>query len=156
VFRDENNTNLVYISETGSIAIVPTKLTAKDDTGKGPEWQHGLELSARKANEKDITKDTKRYGLEVFLDQNNGNVIYICETGAIAVVPAKWAKTTEGKSKAPDLKHAVDLKTRKGGEKDFGKDTKAYGVEVYLDTNNGATLYLSETGELSLVSPTAG
>ena len=103
-----------------------------------------------------LAENLHRAGLEVFLDQNNGNLIYLCETGAIAVVPAKWAKPAEGKSQAPDHKHAMDLKTRKGGEKDFGKDTKAHGVEVYVDTNNGATIYLTDTGELSVVSPTAG
>jgi hypothetical protein len=57
---------------------------AKD--AKAPKWQHGLMMRARKGDEADFTKDTKRYGVEVFEDVNNGNIIYISETGSIAVV----------------------------------------------------------------------
>ena len=53
---------------------------------KKPEWSHGLMLKARKGDEDNFTKDTKRYGVEVFTDTNNNNLIYISETGSIAVV----------------------------------------------------------------------
>jgi hypothetical protein len=53
---------------------------------KGPKWQHGLMLRARKGDEPDFTKDTKKFGVEVFVDENNGNLIYISETGDISVV----------------------------------------------------------------------
>ena len=53
---------------------------------KKPEWLHGMYLKSRKADEDNFTKDTKRYGVEVFLDPNNGNLIYISDTGSIAVV----------------------------------------------------------------------
>lgn len=56
---------------------------------KPPKWQHGLEFRVRKAGELDFTKDTKRYGIEVFKDENNGNLVYISETGDIAVLPGK-------------------------------------------------------------------
>jgi hypothetical protein len=56
---------------------------------KAPDWKHGMELRVRKAGEADFNKDTKKYGIEVFRDENNGNLIYITETGSIAVVPAK-------------------------------------------------------------------
>ena len=54
--------------------------------GKKPEWNHGLMLRARKAEEADFGPNTKKYGIEVFTDANNGNLIYISETGSIAVV----------------------------------------------------------------------
>lgn len=155
VFLDENNGNLVYVTETGMIAVVSGKLASKDDSGKGPEWQHGLELKVRKAGEKEFTKDTKTYGMEVFLDENNGNLIYIVETGAISVIPGKFAKGTEGKSKAPELKHAVELSVRKAGQKEFTKTDKKYGIEVYVDENNSNLLYIVENGEMSVVSPKA-
>lgn len=56
---------------------------------KDPSWMYGLNLKARKSTEDDFTKDTKKYGIEVFKDENNNNLIYISETGSIAVVPAK-------------------------------------------------------------------
>jgi hypothetical protein len=62
---------------------------AQAQEAKRPSWLHGLDLKARKGGEKDFTKDTKVYGIEVFKDENNGNLIYISETGSIAVVPAK-------------------------------------------------------------------
>jgi hypothetical protein len=56
---------------------------------KGPEWLHGLSLSCRKSKEADFTKDTQKFGIEVFRDKDNGNLIYVSETGSIAVVPGK-------------------------------------------------------------------
>jgi len=59
-------------------------LSAQD--AKGPKWLHAHELRVRKAGESDFTKDTKKWSIEVFKDENNGNLIYICESGSIAVV----------------------------------------------------------------------
>jgi uncharacterized protein YycO len=59
------------------------------DTAKKPDWMHGLMVRVRKADEADWNKDTKKVGIEVFKDTNNGNLIYITETGDIAVVPSK-------------------------------------------------------------------
>jgi hypothetical protein len=56
---------------------------------KAPKWMHGLEFRCRKAGEIDWSKDTKRFGIEVFKDENNGNLVYISETGDIAVVAPK-------------------------------------------------------------------
>jgi hypothetical protein len=56
---------------------------------KDPNWLYGLNLKARKSTEDDFTKDTKKYGIEVFKDENTNHYIYISETGSIAVVPAK-------------------------------------------------------------------
>jgi hypothetical protein len=64
-------------------------VSAQDNKAKAPDWKHGMELRVRKAGEPDFNKDTKKYGIEVFRDENNGNLIYISETGSIAVVPSK-------------------------------------------------------------------
>jgi hypothetical protein len=53
---------------------------------KKPTWTHGLMLRVRKGEELDFNKDTKKIGVEVFVDENNGNLIYVSETGSIAVV----------------------------------------------------------------------
>ncbi|HZT83239.1 MAG TPA: hypothetical protein VFA26_23620 [Gemmataceae bacterium] len=114
---------------------------------KAPEWKHGLEFPVRKADENTVTKDTKRYGAEVFIDRNLGNVIYISETGAVSALPGSAAPA--GKDiKDPSRSHALVLKARKGGEKDFDKAQK-FGVEVYKDENNGKLVYISETGSLA-------
>ncbi len=64
-------------------------LFAQPNKTKEPTWLHGLELRVRKAGEADFTKDTKKWGLEVFKDENTGSLIYISESGSISVVPGK-------------------------------------------------------------------
>jgi hypothetical protein len=153
VYKDESSGALVYLTDSGSIAAVGAGMTAKDDKGKEPLFQHGFEVDARKAGEKEFTKDTKTFGVEVFMDESNGNLIYICETGAIAVVPGKFASKTEGKSAGRTFKSAMELQARKADEKDFTNTTKKYGIEVYADSSNNNMVYVTETGELSVVSP---
>jgi len=45
-------------------------------------------IPVRTATEMTVTDTTKRYGFEVYQDTANGNLIYITETGSIAVVRA--------------------------------------------------------------------
>ncbi len=73
----------------GCLAAQNWVLYAQPNKTKEPTWLHGLELRVRKAGEADFTKDTKKWGLEVFKDENTGNLVYISETGSISVVPAK-------------------------------------------------------------------
>src|SRR5262249_50793980 len=147
VYLDDNNDNLVYISQSGSVAVVPGKLSNSTSSGgKDADWKNGMELSVRKAGEKERTKDTKKYGIEVYQDGNNGNLIYISETGDIAVVPAKWTKSYPADAKDPEWKAAMDLGVRKAGEKEFTKETTRFGVEVYQDENIGSAIFLSQTG----------
>ena len=53
---------------------------------KKPTFLHGMNLGARKSVEDRFSERTTRIGVEVFRDENNGNLIYISETGSIAVV----------------------------------------------------------------------
>jgi hypothetical protein len=154
VFLDPNNGNIVYVSETGSIAVLPAKLAKMDESKKVPDWKHGMELAARKAGEKEFSKDTKRYGVEVFHDAFAGAVLYVSETGAIAAVPVGLSGLPEAgaKVKGPEWKRAMELACRKAGEADFTKATKRYGVEVFSDPNTGNTVYISETGAVSVVA----
>ncbi len=56
------------------------------DTTKGPKWQHGLLLRVRPADKPDFDKDTPKVGVEVFVDENNGNIIYVNDKGGMAVI----------------------------------------------------------------------
>jgi hypothetical protein len=151
VFRDENNGSVVYLSETGGVAVVGSKGVGTEK-GKEPKWQHGMELSVRKVGEAKFGKDTRKFGIEVFQDEANGSLVYVSETGSIAVVPGKSAKTTpEGKGKDPAFMHGMELAVRRAGEKAFTKETKKVGVEVYKDENNGNVIFISDTGELTVV-----
>jgi hypothetical protein len=62
---------------------------AQQPEGKAPKWLHAFNLKARKDSEGNFTDTTKKYGVEVFRDENNNNLVYISETGSIAVVPGK-------------------------------------------------------------------
>lgn len=66
----------------------PGVLRAQASGVKGARFLHGLSLQVRRADEPNFTRDTKRIGVEVVLDENNGNILYITEAGSIAVVPA--------------------------------------------------------------------
>lgn len=55
---------------------------------KSPVWKVGLDLKARQGGTDDFDK-ARKYGVEVFLDANTNNLVYISETGSIAVVPNK-------------------------------------------------------------------
>jgi hypothetical protein len=46
-------------------------------------------IAVRTATEVTVTPSTRKIGLEVYRDATNGNLIYITETGSIAVVPGK-------------------------------------------------------------------
>jgi hypothetical protein len=65
------------------------RLYAQESPVKGPKWQYGLGTRVRKGDEADFNKDTKKIGIEVYKDENNGYLIYVSESGSIAVVPAK-------------------------------------------------------------------
>src|SRR5262245_13825593 len=53
---------------------------------KAPTWQYGMTLKSRKLDEGEFTDATKKYGIEVYKDENTGSMIYISEAGSIAVV----------------------------------------------------------------------
>jgi hypothetical protein len=72
---------------TGALATHLPFARAQDEKAKNPVWKSGYEIRVRKAGETDFGKDSKKFGIEVFQDENNGNLIYLSETGSIAVVP---------------------------------------------------------------------
>jgi len=155
VFIDENNDNVIYLCENGAACVLPAAIAGKSsEKGEKPVWQYGLDLKVRGPNEKTPTKDSKTFGLEVFKDVNNGCLVYVCETGSIAVVGSKYAKFIgeKEKSKDPELKRGFNLGVRGLDQDKFDDKTKKVGIEVYQDENNGNLIYLSETGQLSVIS----
>lgn len=149
VYRDNNNDNLIYICETGAIAVLPAAASSGSG-GKDPEWLHGQDLQCRKFGERDFTGDTRKYGVEIFRDANNGNLLFLCETGALTVIPGS------NDLKAPTVQpsdarftHGLDLSCRPAGERDFTTKTPTFALEVYQEGNVQATLYLAETGAVA-------
>jgi hypothetical protein len=148
VYFDPATNKLLYVCETGSVAVVEGQKLGKE--GKGPDWSHAMDLKVRKAGEKMFGPQTQKFGVEVYHDVNNGNLVYITENGSLAVI--KGDKATEGKD--PTWKAAMDLKVRKAKEPDFGPDTKKHGIEVYLDENNGNLIFITEAGNIFVTKAT--
>jgi hypothetical protein len=145
VFYDATNGALIYITDAGALAVVASgQPGASKDTA--PTWTAGMELQARKAGEKDFTKDTAKYGVELFKDENNGNLIYIGQTGALAVVPSQ----TVEKDKQFPWKYAMEVRVRRATEPDFNEKTQKFGVEVFRDDGAGTGIYTSQTGALGV------
>ena len=103
-------------------------------------------------NEPVFGKDTRKFGVEVFRDETNGNLMFVAETGSIAVIAggAKLSAPTEN-VKEPTWSHGWNVKSRKIGEKDFSDRVQTFGGEVFRDDNIGAVLTVSETGAISAV-----
>jgi hypothetical protein len=151
IYRDGNTGNLIYISHTGSIAVIPEVGETKANN-RAPAWLHGLDLSIRKSNEPAFGKDTRKFGVEVFRDETNGNIIFIGESGSIAVLSGgeKLAAPTAD-VKDPSWSHGWNVKARKFGEKEFNDRTQVFGGEVFRDDNTGAAIAVCETGAISAI-----
>jgi hypothetical protein len=149
VYRDGNTGNLVYICQTGSVAVIPESAETKSEA-KAPEWLHGLDLACRKHNEPNFDGNTRKFGVEIFRDENNGNLIYVTETGSIAVTAgAKELKTPTPNVREPQWTHGLNVKCRAIGEKEFSEKTRTFGLEVFRDVNIAATIYVNELGNLA-------
>ncbi|MBM3993619.1 MAG: hypothetical protein FJ303_05635 [Planctomycetes bacterium] len=154
VYKDGNTNNLVYVSETGATAIIQDDkdLVLEKDRGKAPEWLHGLDLSCRRFDEKSFTKDTRKFGVEVYNDITTGNLVFISETGSIAVTPGGKLTAPTEKAKEPLWTHGLNVKCRKFGEKNFSDTTRAFGAEVFRDENVNVTIYVNELGYIAAMS----
>jgi hypothetical protein len=159
LFRDEHNGNWVYITEVGGMSVAPGgKSFKRADNPKNPKWVHAVDLKCRSGGVRTFDKDTKAIGIEVFQDDNNGNLVFISETGMCSVVPGYEgpAPIADKDIKEPEWLHGLDLKVRKGGQKDFDGQTKTYGLEVFLDKNTNNVIYICETGSVAVVPAKAG
>ena len=82
---------LALVCFLGGLLLAPHLpfVHAADNKVKAPVWLHGFNVKSRKASEYDFNKDTKKIGIEVYKDEENGNIIYVSEAGSIAVLPGK-------------------------------------------------------------------
>lgn len=145
LYRLPGVNRLVYASEAGAIgfAAVPPGLTQD----KGWKRSHGIDLRVR---EPEVEKfDTaKRFGLEVYYDQNTKGLLYVTETGAVAAIPG--AALEDGKKTLPPRAlYGLVLPVRKAGEKELTDKSPRISVEVFEDPNTGVLLYISESGYIA-------
>jgi formylglycine-generating enzyme required for sulfatase activity len=146
VFEDRGKA--LYVTETGMVAVSDF---ANLDQSKvqPPTWMHKLDLKIRPPG---FEPPLKKFGLEIYVDEQSGHWMYIDETGAFVVVPGAGPfKPAQKKAKAAGWLHGLDLRVRKAGEKGFEKNTRAWGVEVFHDENNGNIVYIGDSGMLAVV-----
>ena len=149
VFKDGPSGKLLYVSETGSIALASAPGSMVTD--KGPIWHHGLILKVRTAGEAEFGKNTKKFGLEIFRDDNTGGLIYITENLSIAASASKAPAPLKEQVKAPKALYGLTLRVRGGDEENFSEKTKKIGVEVFEDENSGDLIYISDTGSIAVM-----
>ena len=85
VFEDPNSNVLFYLTQDGYVATAPNPGKFPPEA-RGVTWKSAIALKARKGGDKTFDS-AKKYGIEVFQDNRTGNLIFICETGSIAVLP---------------------------------------------------------------------
>ena len=90
-FAMSKRSTLILVALVGFLAglvLAPAVPLLHAQEPKVPKWSHAMELKVRKAGMGDF-KDADKIGIEVFRDENNGNLIYISQTGSISVVKAQ-------------------------------------------------------------------
>src|SRR5262245_6580820 len=101
----------------GLMLMAAVASRAPDGRATAPESKYAMDLRARKSTEPEFTKDTKKFGVEVYTDGPSTDGIHICEVGALSVVNSKLFKVADGKVKEPLWQHGLTLNVRPAGEK---------------------------------------
>lgn len=146
LFQDRASNRLLYVCETGSLALAPVPGGLVID--RGPKRLHGLDASVR-SPEQDTFDNAKKFGMEVFKDENTGTpgtLIYITEAGGIATAAAPATPPESKDTKPPKTVYGLMLRVRGAEETDFTDKTKKMGVEVFEDPNANVLFYITEAG----------
>jgi len=110
-----------------------------------PTSLYAHDLRVRKGGTVDYTPDTPKFGLEVFKDDATTAVIFLTQTGNLAVIPA----TAVGNERKAVWLFAHDMRARKADDELFKNATK-FGVEVFKDQGTGKLVYISETASIAV------
>jgi hypothetical protein len=152
LFQDRASNRLLYVCESGSVVLAPVPGGLVTD--KGPKWHHGLEPRVR--SEDQIKFDNaKKYGMEIFKDENTNGLLYITDIGAVAPATAPASPPDAKKIAPPKTMYGLVLRVRGADETDFTEKTKKMGVEVFEDTNANVLFYITEAGFVATAPNTA-
>ena len=100
------------IGVTGALWAAFVCLAAGQGTAQKPkdlQWTHAFDLSCRPYGKAEFEKDTPKFGVEAFRDNNNGLGLYISQTGSIAVGHGFQDLKLPLTSKGPDWLTGLDL-----------------------------------------------
>ncbi len=146
LFRDLASNRLLYVAESAAIAFAP--IPGSLVTDRGPKWHHALEPKVRRPGENNFDS-AKKFGLEVFKDENTGGLIYITEIGSIATAAAPTTAPDPKKIAPPKTAYGLELRVRAADEPNFSDSTKRIGLEVFEDPNANVLLYITDTGHVA-------
>ena len=137
-FHDDATKSIIVISETGSLAVA-TAPTAAFGADKKCEWKTAHDLHARKAGEPEFKQTTKKWGVEMFHDRGTNQLLYVCESGSVALANVPGALVT---NKGPKWNHAMEPKVR-APEQDKFDVAKKFVMEVFKDENTNDLIYIT-------------
>src|SRR5438552_439553 len=140
---------------TAALALSAADVAAQSKP-KDLQWTHAFDLSCRAVGKAEFDKDTPKFGVEAFRDNNNGLGLYISEAGSIALGGGFQDLKVPYTGKGPDWLTGLDLPARQAGVKEFTKNTKVHSMEVFRDPNTGNWLYITETGKLAAAPAKSG
>ncbi len=149
VYKDENTNHLIYMTDKGALALLPATGLSKPTAIKNPTWMYAFEVKARPPEEENFTDSTRKYGVEVYKDENTGALIYVCETGDIAVFPGAGISKPNPFQSLKFLAGRL-CRVRIPGETEFSAKTQRYGIEVYTDPNSNLKLYICNNGAVAV------
>ncbi|MBY0459223.1 MAG: hypothetical protein K2V38_17980, partial [Gemmataceae bacterium] len=145
-FRDSTTKTIIAISDAGSVAVTraPTGELGKSEA---PKWLTAHDLSCRKAGEPFFTQQTKKFGVELFQDRPSNTLLYVSDTGSVALAPVPGALVTD---KGPKWHHGLEPKVRTPDQDKFD-NAKKFGMEVFKDENTidqktSVLIYITEVG----------
>jgi hypothetical protein len=147
VKHDGLSDSLIYVSDTGSIAVAKAKVP----TGAIKNFTHltSYGFNVRKAGESEIDGNTPAYSFEIFRDENTGLLLFVSADGTIAVTSGDHPAA--GVKYSPYL-HAFACKSRKADEADFTAKTGSYGIELWKDRTSGFVYYASQIGSMAVTT----
>ncbi len=145
-FRDPLAGAVLAVSDKGQLAVVPAGPAADAGAEKSVGWLFAHDLKARTPDEEQFSPKTKAFGVEAFKDQLTGKLLFLSQTGGLALADYPAAVVTNQDAK---YHHALTLPVRTAAEDQFTDKTKRVGVEVYLDGNSGRLVYVTDAGFLA-------
>jgi hypothetical protein len=147
-FLDSERNNWIFLSETGSIAVVPkTKEVNRNGARKSI---HFAELAARKPGEVRTTPDAiQRHTISLKYDEVSDTLLYISDTGSIAAF--------HGPVPTPEVKQfphiaGVFLQARKAGEIAIDGRTPKHNYEMFRDPMTNQIILIAPDGSLAIAS----
>lgn len=87
LWKDRATGATFYASDKGSVAITGGKVSTSATLA--PTWLTRFKLGIRNEGEGTLANDDRMGSIEIYRDENTGNLLYVCETGHIAVFPGK-------------------------------------------------------------------